>query len=107
MNLDCFILEYFGDDSEYNTLKEVDVMEFILVLLVFPILSLIFGIVGEIFIKKVYVVGGITFLVWVIATVTIFNSTFIMWVFINTLLALLGACIVEFFRKRKVSREES
>ncbi|MDR7870793.1 MAG: DUF2651 family protein [Tissierellaceae bacterium] len=68
-------------------------------LLVFPLLSLLFGIIGQILIKKTYIVVGITFLVWLIATFTIFNESFLIWVFIYTVLSLIGAGVVYYDQK--------
>ncbi len=68
-------------------------MEFFMALFIFPLLSFLFGILGQILIKRTYMVGGITFLVWFIATFTIFNESFLIWVFIYSILALLGSLI--------------
>lgn len=76
-------------------------MEFLMVLLIFPLLSFIFGIIGEVVINKIYIVVGITFIGWLIATFTIFNESFIIWVFIYSILSLIGAGIVYFIRKSK------
>lgn len=76
-------------------------MEFLMVLFVFPLLSFLFGIIGQILIKKVYIVGGITFLGWLIATFTIFNDSFLIWVFIYSMLSLIGSGIVHFVQKSK------
>jgi hypothetical protein len=70
-----------------------------LVLIYFPILSLVFGIAGQLVIKKVYIVVGITFLGWLIATFTVFNYTFLIWVFIYSALTLLGSGTVYFLKK--------
>ncbi len=76
-------------------------MEFLMALLFFPTLSLLFGIIGQILIKKIYVVVGITFLGWIIATFTIFNESFLIWVFIYSMLSLVGAGAVYFIQKAK------
>jgi hypothetical protein len=71
-------------------------IEILMVLIVFPLLSFLFGIIGQILVKKVYIVVGITFLGWLVATFTIFNETFLIWVFIYSLLSLFGAGIIYF-----------
>lgn len=76
-------------------------MEFAMVLFIFPVLSLLFGIIGQMIIKRIYIVVGITFLVWLIATFTIFNESFMIWVFIYSALTLIGSLIVHFARKSK------
>lgn len=75
-------------------------MEFLMALFVFPLSSFLFGIFGQILIKKVYIVVGITFLGWLIATFTVFNESFLIWVFIYSALSLLGAGIVCFAKRR-------
>lgn len=72
-------------------------------LLILPLLSFLFGIIGQILIKRIYIVVGITFLVWLIATFTIFNESFLLWVFVYSILSLTGALIV-YFAKRSESK---
>lgn len=76
-------------------------MEFLMALFIFPLLSFLFGIIGQILIKKVYIVVGITFLGWIIATFIIFNESFLIWVFIYSILSLIGAGIVKFIKYYK------
>lgn len=78
-------------------------MEFLMVLFVFPLLSFLFGIIGQILIKKIYIVVGVTFLGWLIATFTIFNESFLTWVFIYSTLSLIGAGII-YFGKRSENK---
>ncbi|KUO53658.1 MAG: hypothetical protein APF76_18385 [Desulfitibacter sp. BRH_c19] len=76
-------------------------MEFLMALFIFPLVSFLFGIIGQMLIKKIYIVVGITFLGWLIATFTIFNESFLIWVFIYSLLSLIGSAIVYFLQKSK------
>ncbi|HZK71187.1 MAG TPA: DUF2651 family protein [Clostridia bacterium] len=76
-------------------------MEFLMILFVFPLLSLLFGIIGQILIKKIYIVVGITFLGWLIAAFTTFNDSFLIWVFIYSTLSLIGAGIIYFVKRSK------
>ncbi|HHT97720.1 MAG TPA: DUF2651 family protein [Clostridiales bacterium] len=76
-------------------------MEFIMALFIFPLVSFVFGIIGQRLIKKMYIVVGITFLGWLIATYTIFNGTFLIWVFIYSFLSLIGATIVYLVQKSR------
>ncbi len=75
-------------------------MEFIMVLFLFPFLSFVFGIIGQLLFKKTYIVVVITFIVWLIATFTIFNSSFLIWVFIYSALTLIGSVIVSVNKKQ-------
>ena len=76
-------------------------MEFVMVLLLFPLGSFLFGIIGQLLIKNIYLVVGITFLGWLLATYTIFNESFLIWVFVYSILSLIGAGIVYFVRKHR------
>jgi hypothetical protein len=76
-------------------------MEFIMALLVFPLLSFLFGVIGQMLIKKAYIVVGITFLIWLITTLTIFNESFLIWVFVYSILSLIGSGIIYFTQKTK------
>lgn len=70
-------------------------------LFIFPLLSFLFGIIGQILIKKVFIVVGITFAVWFIATFTVFNDSFFVWVLVYSALSALGASIVYFGKNSK------
>ena len=70
-------------------------------LLIFPVLSFLFGIIGQILIKKIYIVFGIAFLGWIIAIFTIFNESFLIWVFIYSILSLIGSGIIYIAQKSK------
>lgn len=72
-----------------------------MVLLLFPLGSFLFGIIGQLLIKNIYLVVGITFLGWLLATYTIFNESFLIWVFVYSVLSLIGAAIVYFIRKHR------
>ena len=80
--------------------EEIRNMEFIMVLFLFPFLSFVFGIIGQLLFKKTYIVVVITFIVWLIATFTIFNSSFLIWVFIYSALTLIGSVIVSVNKKQ-------
>jgi len=81
-------------------IEEIRNMEFIMVLFLFPFLSFVFGIIGQLLFKKTYIVVVITFIVWLIATFTIFNSSFLIWVFIYSALTLIGSVIVSVNKKQ-------
>ena len=79
-------------------------MEFLMILFIFPLLSLLFGIIGQILIKKIYIVVGITFLGWLIATFVILNDSFLIWAVIYSILSLIGSGIVRFVQKSKINK---
>lgn len=79
-------------------------MEFVLILLIFPFIAFIFGVVGSLFIKNTFIVGAITFIICFIATFTVLNSSFLIWVFVYTILTVIGSLIVNCIRKYKKIR---
>lgn len=76
-------------------------MEFLIALFIFPLLSFLFGMIGQLLIKKVYIVVGITFVGWLIATFAVFNESFLIWVFVYSVLSLIGSGIVCFIQRSK------
>ncbi|NLC65765.1 MAG: DUF2651 family protein [Clostridium sp.] len=70
------------------------------VLYIFPLLSFVFGVVGQLLIKNLYIVTIITFVVWLVLTFTVFNESFLIWVFVNTSLSLVGSGIIYFLKER-------
>ena len=77
-------------------------MEFLMVLVVFPLLSLMFGVIGQLLIRKIYMVVGVAFLGWLIATFTLFNESFLIWVFVYSILSFIGAGIVCFAKNKSM-----
>jgi hypothetical protein len=76
-------------------------MEFLMALFVFPLASYLLGVTGQMLIKKIYIVVGIIFIGWFIATFTIFNESFLVWVFIYSALSFLGAGLVCFAGRKR------
>lgn len=72
-------------------------------LFIYPLLSFLLGIIGQILIKKIFIVVGITFVMWFIAAFTVFNKSFFVWVLVYTALSALGASIVCFGKNTKKS----
>jgi Protein of unknown function (DUF2651) len=72
-----------------------------LVFFVFPLLAIGLGILGYYIFKKIYIIPLLVFIVSVIATYTIFNSSFWGWVFVYTLLSFGSGFVVRFFNSKK------
>lgn len=68
-------------------------MEFLLVLIYFPLISFIFGVISKFFVKNDNLICGFVFIVWFSLTFILLNFSFLMWVFIYTLLTYFGTCI--------------
>ncbi len=69
--------------------------EFSLVLIVLPISTFLISLVMQIILHKKIWVVGIVFLLYLLSTFTIFNSTFLFWVFIYTFIALAGTILAD------------
>ncbi|SFA83655.1 DUF2651 family protein [Clostridium frigidicarnis] len=61
-----------------------------MVLVVFPVLIFIISILLQIIIKKKLVVTGFIFGGFLVATFTIFNSSFLIWCFVYTVISYIG-----------------
>ncbi|WP_044022218.1 DUF2651 family protein [Bacillus sp. SG-1] len=72
-----------------------------LVLFVFPLLSIVLGILGYYIFRNIFIVPLLVFIASVIATYTIFNSSFWGWVFVYTLLSFGSGFVVKFFNSKK------
>ncbi|WP_054712048.1 DUF2651 family protein [Bacillus sp. JCM 19041] len=59
-----------------------------------PILSIVLGIVGYLFFKNIYIVPAIVAAITVLLVFTIFNSSFLLWVVIYTLLTFVSGFLV-------------
>ncbi|WP_035341521.1 DUF2651 family protein [Alkalihalobacillus hemicellulosilyticus] len=70
-------------------------MEFISILVVYPIILILASIIGYILLHKWMVMPILTFIVFTILTFTIFNPSFYVWVLIYTLLSLLVSLIMK------------
>lgn len=75
------------------------ISEFTLILLLLPSLTLLISFILELIIRKKKLVIGIIFLIYLLATFTIFNSTFLIWVFIYTILAFIGTLFADLIIK--------
>jgi Protein of unknown function (DUF2651) len=72
-----------------------------LVIFAFPFLSIILGGIGYLISRNAYLVPGVVFAVYLIATYTVFNSSFLMWVVIYTGLSYITGLAVKTLITRK------
>ncbi|MGH4137364.1 DUF2651 family protein [Clostridium sp.] len=64
-----------------------------MILFTYPVLVLIVSLAMQLIFKKMFVILMINFVFWVIATFTIFNSSFLIWCFIYTFISMFGTLI--------------
>ena len=70
-----------------------------MVLVVFPVSIFIISILLQIIIKKKLVITSFIFGVFLVATFTIFNSSFLIWCFVYTVISYIGTIIGDFILK--------
>ena len=80
-------------------LNNIDLMG--LVLFTLPLSVLVISIVMQLIFKKRLIILLINFVGWLIATFAIFNSSFLIYCFIYTLISLLGTFIADLIIKFK------
>ena len=76
-------------------------MEFLCVFLLFPLISVLSGVLELFVFKRIVVIGVINLAQWMVLTFTVFNSSFWIWAVNYTLLAMCSA----YFVKRKFRRK--
>jgi hypothetical protein len=74
---------------------------FELVLIIFPLLTFIISLLGQLLIKKKVILLSIVFIGYLIATFTLFNSSFLIWCFVYTAISLVGTLIADLILKYK------
>lgn len=78
-----------------------EVNPFELVLVILPILTVVVSILLQLWIKKKIIILGIVFGVYLIATYTVFNSSFLMWCFVYTGIAFIGTLMADFVLRKR------
>lgn len=72
---------------------------FELVLIIFPFLTFVISLIFQILIKKKMIILSVVFVGYLIATFTIFNSSFLMWCFVYTLISLIATLLADLILK--------
>lgn len=72
-----------------------------MILVGFPVLSMILGIVGYYLFRNIIISPLVVFLVTLVATFTVFNDSFVVWVFVYTCLAFLSGFMVKIFKENR------
>ena len=76
-----------------------EIMEFLFVLVICPIIVVTASIIGTMRLKKWFIAPIATFIVFTILTFTVFNETFFFWTVIFTVLSTAVSIIVRLMRK--------
>ncbi|MEH7108846.1 DUF2651 family protein, partial [Bacillus sp. JJ1764] len=64
-------------------------MEFSLILLIFPIVVVVSSIIGFLFFRKWFVMPLLTFVVFALLMMSIFNESFLIWLILYTILSII------------------
>jgi uncharacterized membrane protein len=70
-----------------------------MILVIFPLLTFIISLIVQLLIKKKIIILSVVFVGYLIATFTIFNSTFLMWCFVYTFISLLATLLADLILK--------
>ena len=70
-----------------------------MILVIFPLLTFIISLIVQLLIKKKIIILSVVFVGYLIATFTIFNSTFLMWCFVYTFISLLATLLSDLILK--------
>lgn len=70
-----------------------------MVLIILPTLTFIVSLILQLLMKKKIIILGIVFIVYLIATYTVFNSSFLIWCFVYTGISLIGTLIADLILK--------
>jgi Protein of unknown function (DUF2651) len=73
---------------------------FFMILILFPVLSVIIGVAGYVVFKNIFVSPALVFIASMVALFLIFNETFLIWVFLYTLVTLVSGVIVMAISKK-------
>ncbi|ALX47497.1 DUF2651 domain-containing protein [Lentibacillus cibarius] len=77
---------------------------FLFILVVFfvlPIVSLVLGAIGYFVFKNIYITPGIIAIATIVATFTVFNSSFWFWSVLYTMLSLISGVITKLLTDQK------
>ncbi|MFC0330984.1 DUF2651 family protein [Paenibacillus sepulcri] len=66
-------------------------------MIIFPIIFILLGFVGYIVLKNIFIAPTLTFAVSVVLTFTVYNTTFLIWLIIYTLLSFASSMIARLF----------
>jgi len=73
----------------------------VLVLFMLPILTFIISICMQFLIKNRITVVGVVFIGYLVATFVLFNSSFLIWCFVYTGIAITGTLIADRIRRKR------
>nr|WP_231847020.1 DUF2651 family protein [Oceanobacillus iheyensis] len=73
-----------------------------MVLIVYPIFVILASVFGYFLFRKWFVFPSITLIVFMSLTIFVYNSSFLIWTLIYTMLSLTFSLIIDYFQKREL-----
>lgn len=70
-----------------------------MILIILPLFTFVVSLILQLFIKRKIIILGIIFTVYLVATYTVFNSSFLMWCFVYTGISLIGTLVADLILK--------
>ena len=67
-----------------------------MILIILPLLTFIISLLLQLLVKKKLIILSVVFIGYLIATFTIFNSSFLIWCFVYTGISLVGTLIADY-----------
>ncbi|MFW2491605.1 DUF2651 family protein [Clostridium chromiireducens] len=67
-----------------------------MILIILPLLTFIISLLSQLLVKKKIIILSVVFIGYLIATFTIFNSSFLIWCFVYTGISLVGTLIADY-----------
>nr|WP_312291672.1 DUF2651 family protein [Clostridium chromiireducens] len=67
-----------------------------MILIILPLLTFIISLLLQLLVKKKIIILSVVFIGYLIATFTIFNSSFLIWCFVYTGISLVGTLIADY-----------
>lgn len=80
----------------------MSIAEFVIyIVFVFPLISLVMGILGFYIFKNLYITPLIIFVLGVIASFTVYNTSFWFWAILYTFISFLSGLIIKVFSSKR------
>lgn len=70
-----------------------------MILIILPLFTFVVSLILQLFIKRKIIILCIIFTVYLVATYTVFNSSFLMWCFVYTGISLIGTLVADLILK--------
>jgi len=77
-------------------------LEFLLVLVVYPIFVILASVFGYFIFRKWFVIPSVTLIFFTILTFTVYYASFAIWALIYTVISIVFSLIIHYFQEKEV-----